>query len=834
MLECTQNIKPLSIRVKPSVLFSLLLLSFTYNNIAISTTIPNPRHMNAPSEKLDSKEIKFSSIGHEKEEKGIFLNSKPTNAARGYENFFLRNDFQKEKSVYILDVEHRLEFDSGPLEHMQTKKLGLSGLSITKLTLPGDSSATIHTKNPSLPPPYFIDENKAYKYIRSRNLLATGVLSALGMLLLYNFLHGFSLKHSSYFYFSAFVFSYSITAVIRNSGFLHDYFSQNEAFILSILHSLGPYFLFRLSSSIYPDLAKRNNASYKFMLQISKIVPFCFLFILMFQRLFETSSMPRMSVNLILDSTTAASIVAIGAIIWKELDRRSIKYSTYYLLACALPFLFYASIFLSKIVFQAEINIKNPQHPNFACFFSLILQAFIFAALISMRLKEAKQSLIDAETRMLSRLKSILNYALNHSMNLEECFNIMCDTIRKDMTHVQPLKIQFERSESVQMLLEHPVLENSFSPEDWILLQTSSLEEREKPLYIDNNLSTSPHPPGKKNPDRFHRRPHSISIKVRNGTEHFGVITFQLESLSQFPNEDYLFLNNICSVFARAIVKIRQIKLEAEKTRLSTEMAVAQIVQESLITESSKNIKGLEFSGYYSPSENTGGDWYSVYHDPIKQACLIACADVTGHGIPAAIVTGVVAGSINTTVNIFREKSKSSISWKHEELLWSVLNEVNSVVFKTSHKQKRELTLSLIYLDLKTGALHLANGGHNPPIIKKGSKIKKMVVSGNKIGSQLHDLEWPIISTSLDPGDCVVSYTDGLFENEGPDGKTLKFRHLKQLFSDLTPEESSSKIVEHIIAKGRSIWSNQPAQDDLTLVTYRWTGTQDEQIRKSA
>ena len=258
------------------------------------------------------------------------------------------------------------------------------------------------------------------------------------------------------------------------------------------------------------------------------------------------------------------------------------------------------------------------------------------------------------------------------------------------------------------------------------------------------------------------------------------------------------------------------LKESQEKAALKAEMETASIVQQTLIP-SDVHTDRYEVTGYYRSAENTGGDWYGHYLDEKDDVLYIYCGDVTGHGIPSALVTGVIAGS-----SIALQEYGSSVG--HGEMsmgenLACIASSFNKAVFETGRKAGRLMTMFLCAVELKTGKCTFVNAGHNPPIwVKtKENKAKSLMGLGARLGfekgSQFESKEF-----TLEEDDQLLFYTDGFVENTGPKGEVLSFKELKNLSLH---HETTEETIESILKEAEKIWKGFKAEDDLSMLAFR-------------
>ena len=246
-------------------------------------------------------------------------------------------------------------------------------------------------------------------------------------------------------------------------------------------------------------------------------------------------------------------------------------------------------------------------------------------------------------------------------------------------------------------------------------------------------------------------------------------------------------------------------------------------MQESLVT-SNKQLHQVDIACHYQSADQTGGDWYGYFQDPATGLCFVICGDVVGHGVPAALVTGVATGAVTSVMDSFFAKSIKGMNYSVEEAILEIFARANGAIFATKSSEMRVMTLAAVVLDIHTGQVWQANAGHPFPFLLTESKTKAMRM--NSVMQLGHDevmKELPIETYFAEPGDTFVLFSDGLIENQGPQGKQLPLKFLRRgLLHD--PNRSSAQTLGIILAEGKKYWQGQRPDDDCSVVVFRWMG----------
>lgn len=121
-------------------------------------------------------------------------------------------------------------------------------------------------------------------------------------------------------------------------------------------------------------------------------------------------------------------------------------------------------------------------------------------------------------------------------------------------------------------------------------------------------------------------------------------------------------------------------------------------MQETLLPEPLE-LKGVNHSYHYQSADQTGGDWFSHFHDKRGQRLFVFIGDVVGHGVASALVTGVVCGAIRS---YFAAKPNFE-SLDPETLIKDLLEACDTVIAATGARADRVMAMAILALDLRTG-----------------------------------------------------------------------------------------------------------------------------------
>ncbi|NCS95357.1 MAG: SpoIIE family protein phosphatase [Leptospira sp.] len=246
----------------------------------------------------------------------------------------------------------------------------------------------------------------------------------------------------------------------------------------------------------------------------------------------------------------------------------------------------------------------------------------------------------------------------------------------------------------------------------------------------------------------------------------------------------------------------RAVSEESRYIAYKNELIVAKNLQESILPEYPPIISGLTFSYDYTPMEQVGGDFFD-FHKFEENKIGIIIADVSGHGVPAALIAAMF-------------KIASSIQYEKSENTNDLLFSINKALIG---KMKNSfITASYVIIDLQEKILHHARAGHPPLLIldKETKKVHESLPKGMLIGLSREPI-FEIENIDLTGSKRIALYTDGIIEARDPSGKLYSTeRFIEQLLMTrhLEPHDAILAIKEDIFE-----WANSKyLDDDLTLI----------------
>jgi phosphoserine phosphatase RsbU/P len=282
-----------------------------------------------------------------------------------------------------------------------------------------------------------------------------------------------------------------------------------------------------------------------------------------------------------------------------------------------------------------------------------------------------------------------------------------------------------------------------------------------------------------------------------------------LELLNKRTEDGLFELNDMqlaMTVAAAAALAIHNAQLAAElveQERVRKELELARQIQESLLPVSIGD--DYPIHGLNIPAREVSGDFYD-FLTLADGRIYFALADVSGKGMNAALLMA-------KTTSLLRCLAKTAPN--AGALLWQVNNEL----CETS-TMGMFVTIIAGYFDPVRRSVEMANGGHQPALIRRGVGLYDEIPAGAPPLGVLADIDFPMHEISLDD-EAIYLYTDGLSESTGPDGVQMDGDGLKQMLESVSPTGAASRLAQMV-----EIWrdTGHESHDDITLMLVELAG----------
>lgn len=251
-----------------------------------------------------------------------------------------------------------------------------------------------------------------------------------------------------------------------------------------------------------------------------------------------------------------------------------------------------------------------------------------------------------------------------------------------------------------------------------------------------------------------------------------------------------------------------EIKIHDEQQRNKTELSVAKDIQLNTLPTETVSTDDVEIVGELKAAKEVGGDLYD-YLDIDENHVAFLIGDVSGKGVPAAMF-------MMKTITSFRAFATHLASPSQ------ILSDINTSIFR-GNKASMFVTCFLGILDKRNGKLVYANAGHNPPIVGSNRKYKYLKCNNGLMLGCFKEALVKDEEITLNEGDSIILYTDGITEARNNDGK---FFGENRFIEALNKKDYNCIIELHHAIKDEvaGFVEDAPQSDDITFLTLKYRG----------
>ena len=304
-------------------------------------------------------------------------------------------------------------------------------------------------------------------------------------------------------------------------------------------------------------------------------------------------------------------------------------------------------------------------------------------------------------------------------------------------------------------------------------------------------------------PGRKETRSEITSPILRDGKT-IGALNVESDKLNAFDPDDIEVLNFFAEASAISIEKALLHYQILEKKKIEEQLQIAKDVQLSLLPNADPQIAGYSFASVCIPTYEIGGDYFDYI--PIDDNRIaIAIADVSGDGVPAALIMAAFRALLRYNAKLFSDPAK----------LIKLMNE------QVSEFMRKRDFISVFYgiLDYKNHTFIYCNCGHNPGLHLNSQSIK-LIEGGGPSLNLLKDAEFKTFELNLEKNDQILLYTDGVVEVFSKDKKQFGLEKLIETFNS-NSDKSPGEIIKQVISATKDFSSSDFYNDDFTLLVLK-------------
>jgi len=260
------------------------------------------------------------------------------------------------------------------------------------------------------------------------------------------------------------------------------------------------------------------------------------------------------------------------------------------------------------------------------------------------------------------------------------------------------------------------------------------------------------------------------------------------------------------ALFLALSLSINFYRRSIDRAGSERELQLARRIQRSFLLSEFPRRARIEVHAVNVSSKEVSGDFYDVV--PVgDDGILLAIADVSGKGVPAAILSSMLQASLRTQAGSVASPA-------------AMMTAINALACQRS-TTGQFATFFLASVDERTLTLRFTNAGHNFPVLLRGSGERVLLETGGIVIGMMESLPWQEESLVLAPGDRVVLYTDGVSEAANAEGEMFGEERLYELLARAPRELTAAELVDRVLAGVREFLAGTEPGDDITVMALR-------------
>lgn len=266
---------------------------------------------------------------------------------------------------------------------------------------------------------------------------------------------------------------------------------------------------------------------------------------------------------------------------------------------------------------------------------------------------------------------------------------------------------------------------------------------------------------------------------------------------------------------------------DAEK--LAREMEVARNIQRDFLPEALPVAMGVQIDAVLEPARDVSGDFYDAFMLAPSGTIVLVVGDVCDKGVGAALFMALFRSLIRASADPVGGGAIQMIGGRRTlvrqaieatapaDLLSRVASFTNDYIARLHGRTNMFATCFLAALDPRSGSFDYVNAGHEPALVvaPDGSTIRELKPTGPALGL-MADMLFGSDSGTLERGQCLFAFTDGLSEARNPGGEAFGNQRLKDALR--TTGTVPAKLVRGVIDAVHAFSGTAEPHDDLTLL----------------
>lgn len=299
----------------------------------------------------------------------------------------------------------------------------------------------------------------------------------------------------------------------------------------------------------------------------------------------------------------------------------------------------------------------------------------------------------------------------------------------------------------------------------------------------------------------------ALMAPLRHGGRPLGVLAVASDQSEPFTQHQLEMFVALAEQVGFALGNAQAHHEAGAKRQLEAELSNAREIQSILLPEKSPEMPGFSIAARNVPARMVSGDYFDYV--PISQTHLgVAIADVCGKGIPASLITAMCR-------SVLRSNARETLSPT------SVLSAVNRNLFPDI-REDMFITVGYVVLQKDGAGVMFARAGHTNPLLwsKATGQVTEIKAPGLAVGvdkGEVFDRITRDVSITMEPGDILLLYTDGVDEAADHKGLLFGVDRIKSTLAEAGPDGAQA-VVELLCDNVHRFKGGEPQGDDITIV----------------
>jgi len=306
----------------------------------------------------------------------------------------------------------------------------------------------------------------------------------------------------------------------------------------------------------------------------------------------------------------------------------------------------------------------------------------------------------------------------------------------------------------------------------------------------------------------------------------FNAQDFITNQVVPFNAYQQLVVESLASQAAVSLNTQELLRRQEILVKIEHDVQVGRQIQADFLPDVLPQPEGWEIEAFFQPAREVAGDFYDAFLIDDKQVGFVI-ADVCDKGVGAALFMALsrslirAFGWMNNRSNLsYQGTSPESQILDFIKMGLDPIALTNNYIAQIHEKMNMFVTLFFGMLDPERGVLTYINAGHNPPVLLDSTgKVKaRLTLTGPAVG-MLPNITYTSRQLTIEPGDVLFLFTDGVPETHNPAGKLFTEKRMLELLSEPTPD--AAVLIKRIVHELKDFMSTANPFDDITMLALR-------------